>query len=219
MILLIDNYDSFVHNLARYFNQLGQQTVVLRNDAVTLEMVHQLAPDAVILSPGPCTPDQAGISLDLVRQLSDQLPMLGICLGHQVIAQALGSSIIQASQPVHGQSSPVRHDGEGVFQGLPNPLTVCRYHSLVVDRPSIPASLQVSCWLDDDTVMGIRHREFPLVGVQFHPESVLTEGGYQLLAQFLELAGLAATSPIPLLESQQPSSTEAVGQAGRPVTF
>ena len=219
MILLIDNYDSFVHNLARYFNQLGQQTVVLRNDAVTLEMVHQLAPDAVILSPGPCTPDQAGISLDLVRQLSDQLPMLGICLGHQVIAQALGSSIIQASQPVHGQSSPVRHDGEGVFQGLPNPLTVCRYHSLVVDRPSIPASLQVSCWLDDDTVMGIRHREFPLVGVQFHPESVLTEGGYQLLAQFLELAGLAAASPIPLLESQQPSSTEAVDQAGRPVTF
>tara|TARA_B100000809_G_scaffold226009_2_gene237379 strand:- start:163 stop:822 length:660 start_codon:yes stop_codon:yes gene_type:complete len=219
MILLIDNYDSFVHNLARYFNQLGQQTVVLRNDAVTLEMVHQLAPDAVVLSPGPCTPDQAGISLDLVRQLSGQLPILGICLGHQVIAQALGSSIIRASQPVHGQSSPVHHDGEGVFQGLPNPLTVCRYHSLVIDRQSIPASLQVSCWLDDDTVMGIRHREFPLVGVQFHPESVLTEEGYQLLAQFLELAGLAAASPIPLLESRQPSSTETVGQAGRPVTF
>ncbi|MDP7204767.1 MAG: aminodeoxychorismate/anthranilate synthase component II [Pirellulaceae bacterium] len=219
MILLIDNYDSFVHNLARYFNQLGQQTVVLRNDAVTLEMVHQLAPDAVVLSPGPCTPDQAGISLDLVRQLSSQLPMLGICLGHQVIAQALGGSIIQASQPVHGQSSPVRHDGKGVFRDLPNPLTVCRYHSLVVDRPSIPASLQVSCWLDDDTVMGIRHRELPLVGVQFHPESVLTEGGYQLLAQFLELAGLAATSPIPLLESEQPSSTEKAGQAERPVTF
>jgi len=219
MILLIDNYDSFVHNLARYFNQLGQQTVVLRNDAVTLEMVHQLAPDAVVLSPGPCTPDQAGNSLDLVRQLSGQLPMLGICLGHQVIAQALGSSIIRASQPVHGQSSPVHHDGEGVFQGLPNPLSVCRYHSLVIDRQSIPASLQVSCWLEDDTVMGIRHREFPLVGIQFHPESVLTEGGYQLLAQFLELAGLAVASPVPLLESRQPSSTETVGQAGRPVTF
>ena len=219
MILLIDNYDSFVHNLARYFNQLGQQTLVMRNDAVTLEMVNELSPDAVVLSPGPCTPDQAGISLELVRQLSGQLPMLGICLGHQVIAQALGGSIIRASQPVHGRSSPVEHDGEGVFHDLPNPLTVCRYHSLVIDRQSIPASLQVSCWLDDDTVMGIRHRELPLVGVQFHPESVLTEEGYRLLAQFLELAGLAPAGPIPLLESRQPTSREPVGQTGRPITF
>ena len=220
MILLIDNYDSFVHNLARYFNQLGQRTLVLRNDAVTIEQVRELAADAVVLSPGPCTPDEAGISLELVRQLSGRLPMLGICLGHQVIAQALGSSIIRASQPVHGRSSPVWHDGEGVFVGLPNPLTACRYHSLVVDRETIPASLQVSCWLEDETVMGIRHRELPLVGLQFHPESVLTEDGYALLAEFLGLAGLSPTEPIPTLETCQPPGTRpAVAPRGRPITF
>ena len=220
MILLIDNYDSFVHNLARYFNQLGQSTLVLRNDVATLEMVSELSPDAVVLSPGPCTPDQAGISLELVRQLAGQLPILGICLGHQVIAQALGSSITRASQPVHGRSSPVRHDGQGVFHGLPNPLIACRYHSLVVERESIPASLEVSCWLDDDTVMGIRHRELPLVGLQFHPESVLTEEGYRLLAQFLELAKLVPGEPIPLLETGPPLSSEPASlPPGRPITF
>ena len=220
MILLIDNYDSFVHNLARYFNQLGQQTLVLRNDAVTIEQVRELAADAVVLSPGPCTPDEAGISLELVRQLSGRLPMLGICLGHQVIAQALGSSIIRASQPVHGRSSPVWHDGEGVYRGLPNPLTACRYHSLVVDRETIPASLQVSCWLEDQTVMGIRHRELPLVGLQFHPESVLTDDGYPLLAQFLELAGLSPIQPVPTLERCQPVRRgPAVPPPGQAITF
>ena len=220
MILLIDNYDSFVHNLARYFNQLGQQTLVLRNDATTIKEIDRLAPAALVLSPGPCRPDQAGISLEIVRQLADRMPMLGICLGHQVIAQALGSRIIQASEPVHGRSSRIYHDSKGVFQPLPNPLVACRYHSLVVDRDSLPASLEVSCWLDDDTVMGLRHRELPLVGVQFHPESVLTEQGYLLLAEFLQLAGLAPTEPVPTLDPRQPAVDRRVEQPlDRPVTF
>ena len=220
MILLIDNYDSFVHNLARYFNRLGQQTHVVRNDAIDLDQLQQLDPAAIVLSPGPCTPDQAGISLQLVEQLADSYPLLGICLGHQVIAQALGARIVPASQPVHGRTSPIEHDGEGLLRGRPNPLTACRYHSLVIDRDSLPDCLQASCWLDDGTVMGVRHRQLPVYGLQFHPESILTQHGYALLAGFLAEAGLEVVDPLPQLNrsTHRPAVIE-TSDPHQPVTF
>jgi len=190
VILLIDNYDSFVHNLARYFQQLGQPTAVLRNDEVAVEDVEDMQPEAIVLSPGPCTPNEAGCSLDLVRRYQHTIPMLGVCLGHQTIAAALGAQISRANEPMHGRTSEIFHDGNGVFDSLPSPLTACRYHSLVVEEPSLPECLEVSARTADGTVMAVRHRDTPLVGVQFHPESVLTVGGYSLLANFLRLAGL-----------------------------
>jgi len=190
MILLIDNYDSFVYNLARYFQQLGQVTHVVRNTAIDTDGVRKLAPEAIVLSPGPCTPQEAGCSLEVVRQFHQTLPILGVCLGHQAIAEALGGRVIRAREPVHGRSAPIRHDGRGVFAGLPEVILGCRYHSLVVDEASLPDCLEVSARLDDGTVMALRHRQFPLVGLQFHPESILTEAGYQLLAGFLRIAEL-----------------------------
>ena len=185
MILLIDNYDSFVFNLARYFEQLGQTTHVVRNSAIDVAGVRALGPDALVLSPGPCRPRQAGCSLQLVRQLHAELPILGVCLGHQVIAEALGGRIVRASEPVHGRTSLIHHHGTSVFADLPNPLIGCRYHSLVVDRGSLPECLDVTAQTADGTVMGIQHRHLPLVGVQFHPESILTQSGHALLAAFL----------------------------------
>lgn len=202
MILLIDNYDSFVFNLARYFQRLGQVTQVVRNTAIDVDGVRALRPDAVVLSPGPCTPREAGCSLEVVRQLADEAPMLGVCLGHQVIAAAFGGRIVRAQEPVHGRTSPIRHDGRGIFAGLPNPIVGCRYHSLVVDRASLPGTLEVAAWTEDGTVMAIRHRQRPIVGLQFHPESILTDCGYPLLAAFLRLAGLAAPSPLPGLDGE-----------------
>jgi anthranilate synthase/aminodeoxychorismate synthase-like glutamine amidotransferase len=196
MLLLIDNYDSFVHNLARYFERLGEETVVVRNDAIDAQSVRRLRPAALVLSPGPCTPDQAGSSLELVRALHNELPMLGVCLGHQVIAQSLGARITSAPRPVHGQASAVEHAGVGLFAGLASPLAAGRYHSLIVDAKSLPAELRPTAWADDRRLMAFEHTELPLFGVQFHPESILTDHGYELLANFLRLAGLrVAASP------------------------
>lgn len=191
MVLLIDNYDSFVHNLARYFNRLGQQTLVVRNDAMTVSELRKLRPQAIILSPGPCTPDEAGISLAVVRELLAEYPIFGVCLGHQTIAQALGATIIRAPEPMHGRTSEVLHGPCELFAGLPSPLTACRYHSLVVDPATFPAPLEVIAKTRDDIIMAIQHRQYPVCGVQFHPEAILTEGGLRILANFLRLAGIA----------------------------
>jgi anthranilate synthase component 2 len=190
MILLIDNYDSFVYNLARYFQRLGQQTLVVRNDALTIDDIRELKPSAIVLSPGPCVPDTAGISLEIVSALSGEFPILGICLGHQAIGQAFGGDVILGAEPVHGRTSCVDHNGQGVFAHVPQGFAACRYHSLVLDRETLPDALEVTAWLADETLMAIRHRKYCVVGLQFHPESVLTNSGYLLLANFLRMAGV-----------------------------
>jgi len=190
MLLLIDNYDSFVHNLARYFEELGCDTRVVRNDALSVTQIRELAPDAIIISPGPCTPQQAGISCEVIRQLGSTLPILGVCLGHQAIAEALGGRVIRASEPVHGRTSAIHHDERGLFRGIPSPFRATRYHSLIVEESQLPAALEVTARTEDGLVMGLRHRQWPIVGVQFHPESILTEHGRRLLANFLDLAGM-----------------------------
>lgn len=188
-VLLIDNYDSFVYNLARYFEQLGQPTQVVRNTEIDAAGVRAIGPDALVLSPGPCTPQQAGCSLELVRQLHAEMPILGVCLGHQAIAEALGGRVVRAKEPMHGRTSPIFHEGRGLFGGLPSPMIATRYHSLVVDEASLPRCLEVTARTEDGTVMAIAHRSLPVVGVQFHPESILTEHGYRLLAAFMEMGG------------------------------
>ncbi|MBF4179295.1 MULTISPECIES: aminodeoxychorismate synthase component 2 [Lelliottia] len=185
MILLIDNYDSFTWNLYQYFCELGAEVIVRRNDDITLADIDALAPQKIVISPGPCTPDESGISLEVIRHYSGKLPILGVCLGHQAIAQVFGATIVRAERVMHGKTSPVTHTGMGVFQGLNNPLTVTRYHSLVIDPPTLPACFDVTAWSDTRQIMGIRHREWDLEGVQFHPESILSEQGHQLLANFL----------------------------------
>lgn len=190
MVLLIDNYDSFVFNLARYVTELGVETRVIRNDELTVAEVRALKPEAVILSPGPCTPQESGICIDVIRELGAEIPMLGVCLGHQAIGFALGASVVESSRPVHGRTSLVTHHQSDLFEGLPNPLRVGRYHSLVVVPASLPDALEVTAQTVDGIVMAVRHRDWPLYGVQFHPESVLTEQGHRLLANFLRLAGL-----------------------------
>ncbi len=194
MILLIDNYDSFAHNLARYLRRLGQSVEVVRNDAIDVAAVHRLNPQAIVLSPGPCTPDEAGCTLEIVRELHTQLPILGICLGHQTIAAALGAKIVQASTPMHGRTSGVEHDESELFRGIPPKFTVCRYHSLVVDPASMPGELQTLATCADGTIMALRHRTQPVFGLQFHPEAILTECGFELLRNFLQLAGLPVLS-------------------------
>jgi anthranilate synthase/aminodeoxychorismate synthase-like glutamine amidotransferase len=191
MLLLIDNYDSFVHNLSRYFERLGQATHVVRNDAIDVATARGLKPAAIVLSPGPCTPREAGVSLELVRCLHAEVPMLGVCLGHQVIAEALGGLIVRAPVPVHGQASEIRHEGSPLFHGLPPTIRVGRYHSLVTEPASLGEPLRPSAWTADGVVMAFEHRRLPVYGVQFHPESILTEYGYEMLANFLRLAGLA----------------------------
>ena len=186
MILLIDNYDSFVHNLARYVQELGGEAVVRRNDELTLEDIAALAPSHIILSPGPCTPREAGISTDVVRRFGPTTPVLGVCLGHQCIGAAYGGDIVRAGRPQHGRTSPVRHDGTSIFTGLPSPLRVARYHSLVIAPASLPPSLRVlASSRDDDEIMAVAHREHPVVGVQFHPESAASEYGYAMIDRFL----------------------------------
>ncbi len=191
MILLIDNYDSFVFNLARYLAEMGVETRVVRNDALDVSEIAALQPEAIILSPGPRTPDEAGICLSLVRELGDSIPMLGVCLGHQVIAAALGGRVVRANEPVHGRTSTIDHDGAGLFDGLETPLCVTRYHSLVVDEASLPDDLEVTARTSDGIVMALQHRSARLFGVQFHPEAVLTVGGHRLLGSFLQAAGIA----------------------------
>jgi len=201
-ILLIDNYDSFVFNLARYFERLGQATRVVRNTAVDAAGVRGMRPRVLVLSPGPCTPRQAGCSIELVEAFHAELPILGICLGHQAIAEALGGRVVRTAEPVHGRTSAVYHDGRGIFAGLCNPITATRYHSLVVEESSLPACLEVTARTTDGTIMALRHRQHPVIGLQFHPESILTEAGYPLLAAFLRLAGLPVREPLPTIESE-----------------
>jgi len=187
VILLLDNYDSFTYNLAQYLGELGCQVEVHRNDRISVEQIAQRKPERIVISPGPCTPQEAGISVEMVQKLAGKIPILGVCLGHQAIGAAFGGKIIRAPKLFHGKTSQIRHDGSGVFRGLPNPFTATRYHSLIVERKSLPAELQVTAETDDDIIMGMQHRQYPLMGVQFHPESVLTESGKQLLKNFLSL--------------------------------
>ena len=190
MILVVDNYDSFTYNLVHYLAELGAETVVRRNDAITVQDALAMKPQAVLLSPGPCAPDQAGICLPLLRGAPEDLPILGVCLGHQAMGQAFGGDVIRAKQLMHGKTSPIRHGGQGLFAGLPDPFTATRYHSLAVDRATLPAELEVTAWTEDGEIMGLQHRTRPIHGVQFHPESVATEHGHALLANFLEIAGV-----------------------------
>ena len=195
MLLVLDNYDSFTFNLVQYLGELAadhpitEELRVERNDALSLEQIRALAPDAILISPGPGDPDQSGVCLDVLRELSPSIPTLGVFLGHQSIAQVYGGKVVRAKELMHGKTSPVLHEGQGVFAGLPNPLTATRYHSLIAERESLPDCLEITAWLDDGTIMGLRHRRYPhLQGVQFHPESVLTQNGHQLLGNFLAQA-------------------------------
>ena len=190
MILVIDNYDSFTYNLVHYLNELGAETLVYRNDALSVEEALGLKPQGVLLSPGPCTPNEAGICLDLLATAPDDLPILGVCLGHQAIGQAYGGQVVRAKAIMHGKTSPIEHTGKGIFEGLPNPVTATRYHSLSVEPSTMPAVLEVTAWTEDGEVMGFQHKTKPVHGVQFHPESIATEGGHAMLANFLKLAGV-----------------------------
>ena len=192
MLLMIDNYDSFTYNLVQYCGELGQQVQVERNDAVDLADIRKLAPEFIIISPGPCSPDQAGISLAVVRELSGEFPILGVCLGHQSIAQAFGGRVVHAKRVMHGKTSLIHHHGSSVFRDLENPFTATRYHSLVAERASLPACLEITAWTEDeqggfDEIMGVQHKTLPVHGVQFHPESILTAHGHQLLENFFKL--------------------------------
>lgn len=190
MILVIDNYDSFTYNLVHYLNELGAETRVYRNDAITTEQALALKPQAVLLSPGPCTPDEAGICLDLLARAPRDLPILGVCLGHQAMGQAEGGKVIRAKTLMHGKTDSIRHNGAGLFKDIPSPFTATRYHSLAIDRSSLPNTLEVTAWTDDGEIMGVQHRDRPMYGVQFHPESIATQYGHEMLANFLDLAGV-----------------------------
>jgi anthranilate synthase component 2 len=186
MLLMIDNYDSFTYNLVQYFGELGEDVRVYRNDAVTLKEIAAMKPDRIVVSPGPCAPAQAGISVAAIREFAGKIPLLGVCLGHQSIGEAFGARIVHAQKPMHGKLSPVRHMNGGVFKGLPNPLAATRYHSLAIERASLPDCLEITAWTDDGEIMGVRHKTFSVEGVQFHPESIMTERGHDLLANFLK---------------------------------
>ena len=191
MLLMIDNYDSFTYNLYQYLGELGAETRVVRNDAISVDEIEKLAPAGIIISPGPCTPSEAGVSVETVKKLAGRIPILGVCLGHQAIGQAFGGKVIHAKRIMHGKTSEVHHRGEGVFAGLPQPFTATRYHSLVVEQSSLPECLEVTAWTEEadgsvEEIMGVRHRELAVEGVQFHPESILTDNGHHLLRNFLE---------------------------------
>jgi anthranilate synthase component 2 len=191
MLLMIDNYDSFTYNVVQFLGELGAEVQVYRNDAITLDEIEAMAPDQIVLSPGPCTPDQAGISLAVVERFAGKTPILGICLGHQSIGQAFGGRIIRAAKVMHGKLSPIHHQATGVFRGLSNPLTATRYHSLVIDKATLPDSLEITAWTEDENgnleeIMAVRHKSFAVEGVQFHPESIMSEHGHQLLENFLQ---------------------------------
>ena len=191
MLLMIDNYDSFTYNLVQYLQSLGAEVKVVRNDAMTVDEIAKLAPERIVISPGPCTPNEAGVSLEIIERLGANTPILGVCLGHQSIGQAYGGNVIRAGRIMHGKTSRIRHEGKGVFAGLPDAYEATRYHSLVVERSSLPEALEVTAWSENEDgsfeeIMGLRHREYPVEGVQFHPESILTEHGHALLKNFLE---------------------------------
>jgi len=184
-LLMIDNYDSFTYNLVQYLGELGADVEVHRNDAITLAAIADRRPDGIVISPGPCTPKEAGVSVPVIERFAGEIPILGVCLGHQAIGAALGGTIVRAPRIMHGKTSPIRHDGRGVFRELSNPFAATRYHSLVIDRGTLPAELEVSAWTDEGEIMGVRHRSLPVEGVQFHPESILTLEGKRLLQNFL----------------------------------
>jgi anthranilate synthase component II len=194
-LLLVDNYDSFTFNLVQYLGELGAEVDVFRNDQIDVAGIRARRPDGLVLSPGPCTPNEAGVTLAAVRELSGAVPILGVCLGHQAIGQAFGGRVVRNARIVHGKASPVRHRGTGLYQGLPSPFPAGRYHSLVVERRSLPAPLRVTSWTDEGEIMGLRHRRLDVEGVQFHPESILTEGGKRLLGNWLARLGHAARAP------------------------
>jgi anthranilate synthase/aminodeoxychorismate synthase-like glutamine amidotransferase len=186
MLLMIDNYDSFTYNLVQYLGELGADVRVARNDAVTLDEIEDLAPERIVISPGPCTPSEAGISVSLIQRFAGKVPILGVCLGHQAIGQAFGGRVVRAAKVMHGKLSEIRHDGKGVFAGVPTPFHATRYHSLAIERTHVPESLEVTATTDDGEIMGVRHRQHAVEGVQFHPEAILTEHGKRMLANFLE---------------------------------
>ncbi len=193
-VLLIDNYDSFTYNLYQYLCELGATVDVVRNDQITVAEVAARQPDRIVISPGPCTPAEAGISVDVIRELGSSIPILGVCLGHQAIGAAYGGAVVRAPFVMHGKLSPIYHNGQGVFAGLPSPFMATRYHSLIVRREDLPAELEITAWTEDGLIMGMRHRSFPVEGVQFHPESIMTEGGKQMLANFLAGVPVSAGS-------------------------
>lgn len=188
MLLMIDNYDSFTYNIVQYFGELGENVQVYRNDRITLEEIEQLGPARLVISPGPCSPEEAGISVAAIRHFAGRIPLLGVCLGHQSIGAAFGGKVVRSSTLMHGKTSPIHHDAKGLFAGLPSPFNATRYHSLVVERASFPESLEITAWVEEGEIMGLQHRTLPVWGVQFHPESILTEGGMQILSNFLEMS-------------------------------
>ncbi|MGA3243549.1 MAG: aminodeoxychorismate/anthranilate synthase component II [Bacteroidota bacterium] len=187
MILVIDNYDSFTYNLVQYVGEMGAELTVARNDRITIQEIRDLNPQRIILSPGPCTPSEAGVSISVVRELHKEFPILGVCLGHQAIGEALGGRVVKAGEIFHGKTSSILHTGKEIFSHIPSPFTATRYHSLIVEKDSLPMCLEVTAWTDDGVIMGLRHREYPTFGVQFHPESIATEHGKQILKNFLFL--------------------------------
>ena len=187
MLLILDNYDSFTYNLVQYFGELGAEMKIFRNDALTVDEVKKLAPDRICISPGPCTPNEAGISLDLIRELGATTPILGVCLGHHSIGQVYGGDVVRADRLMHGKTSPIHHNSTSVFKGLPSPFEATRYHSLIVKRETLPDCLEITAWTEEGEIMGLRHKEHPVHGVQFHPESILTENGKQMLETFLRV--------------------------------
>ncbi|KGR88648.1 MULTISPECIES: aminodeoxychorismate/anthranilate synthase component II [Lysinibacillus] len=186
MILMIDNYDSFIYNIVQYLGEFGQDIVVKRNDVITVEEIEQLAPDMIVISPGPCSPNEAGESLNIIKYFAGNIPILGVCLGHQALAQVFGGQVIRAERLMHGKTSPVLHAEIGLHKGMPNPFQATRYHSLIVEKETLPACLEVTAWTEEGEIMGLRHKEYPIEGVQYHPESIMTEQGKQLLRQFIE---------------------------------
>ena len=196
MLLMIDNYDSFTYNIVQYLGELGEEVRVYRNDKITIAEIEALKPDRIVISPGPCSPEEAGISVEVVRHFAGRIPILGVCLGHQSIGYAFGGRIVKSATLMHGKTSPILHDGEGLFAGLPNPFLATRYHSLIVERATLPAELVVTAWVEEGEIMGMRHATLPIWGVQFHPESILTERGMDLLGNFLRMSRLSAAESL-----------------------
>src|ERR1039457_5074343 len=190
MLLMIDNYDSFTYNIVQYFGQLGQNVQVHRNDKISLEEIEALRPERLVISPGPCSPEEAGISVAAIRHFAGKIPILGVCLGHQAIGAAYGGNVVRSVSLMHGKTSPIHHDGRELYKGLPNPFQATRYHSLIVERLTLPDCLEITAWVDNGEIMGLRHKELPLWGVQFHPESILTESGMDVLRNFLEISAI-----------------------------
>jgi anthranilate synthase component II len=188
MLLMIDNYDSFTFNIVQYFGQLGENVQVHRNDKISLTEIEELCPERLVISPGPCSPEEAGISVSAIKHFAGKIPILGVCLGHQSIGYAFGGTVLRSASLMHGKTSPILHNGTELFSGLPNPFMATRYHSLIVDRPTLPDCLEVTAWVENGEIMGLRHKELPVWGVQFHPESILTEGGMDLLKNFLTIS-------------------------------